>query len=295
MAHVATGPNTMSGPLRYCGRDFSQADLEVISDLIAVHPTRQAIADAACEALDWYRPDGRKKDMSARVALLRMDRDGIITLPKPLHGNGNGRITRYAEPPLAFVASLQALGPIELVVANTKAAKLRWRSLIASYHYLGYTTFAGAQLRYLIESSSGTIGAIGFAASAWSCAPRDTHIGWDKATREARLHLVVGNARFLILPQVRVANLASYILSRVARRLPGDWQLAYGYQPVLLETFVESARFTGASYRAANWLHVGQTKGRGKLDRYNKYALPVKDIYLYPLHRNYRRILASPE
>jgi len=285
----------MSGPLRYCGRDFSQADLEVISDLIAVHPTRQAIADAACEALDWYRPDGRKKDMSARVALLRMDRDGIITLPKPLHGNGNGRITRYAEPPLAFVASLQALGPIELVVANTKAAKLRWRSLIASYHYLGYTTFAGAQLRYLIESSSGTIGAIGFAASAWSCAPRDTHIGWDKATREARLHLVVGNARFLILPQVRVANLASYILSRVARRLPGDWQLAYGYQPVLLETFVESARFTGASYRAANWLHVGQTKGRGKLDRYNKYALPVKDIYLYPLHRNYRRILASPE
>lgn len=289
----------MSGPLRYCGRDFSQADLEVISDLIAVHPTRQAIADAVCEALEWYRPDGRKKDMSARVALLRMDRDGLITLPKPLHRNGNGRITRYAEPfaelPLAFVRSLQALGPIELVIANTKAAKLRWRSLIASYHYLGYNTFAGAQMRYLIESSSGTIGAIGFAASAWSCAPRDNYIGWDKATRETRLHLVVGNARFLILPQVRVANLASYILSRVARRLPSDWQLAYGYQPVLLETFVESARFTGASYRAANWLHVGMTKGRGKLDRYNQYALPVKDVYLYPLHRNYRRILASPE
>ena len=289
----------MSGVLRYCGRDFSQADLEVISGLIAVHPTRQAIADAVCEALDWYRPDGRKKDMSARVALLRMDRDGLITLPKPLHGNGNGRIPRYAEPiaelPFAFPDSLGALGPIELVVANTKAAKLRWRNLIASYHYLGYTTFAGAQLRYLIESSSGTIGAIGFAASAWSCAPRDIHIGWDKATREARLHLVVGNARFLILPQVRVANLASYVLSRVARRLPGDWQLVYGYQPVVLETFVESARFTGASYRAANWLHVGQTKGRGKLDRYNQYALPVKDIYLYPLHRNYRNILASPE
>ena len=289
----------MSGPLRYCGRDFSQADLEVISDLIAVHPTRQAIADAVCEALEWYRLDGRKKDMSARVALLRMDRDGLITLPKPLHRNGNGRITRYAEPfaelPLAFVGSLQALGPIELVIANTKAAKLRWRSLIASYHYLGYNTFAGAQMRYLIESSSGTIGAIGFAASAWSCAPRDNYIGWDKATRETRLHLVVGNARFLILPQVRVANLASYILSRIARRLRSDWLLAYGYQPVLLETFVESARFTGASYRAANWLHVGQTKGRGKLDRYNQCALPVKDIYLYPLHRDYRRILTSPE
>lgn len=289
----------MSAVLRYCGRDFSEADLEVISDLIAVHPTRQAIADAACEALRWYRPDGRKKDMSARVALLRMDRDGLITLPKPLHGNGNGRITRYAKPiaelPFAYPESLDDLCPIKFAIADTKAKKQHWRNLIASYHYLGYNTFAGAQLRYLIESPSGTIGAIGFAASAWSCAPRDNYIGWDKATRETRLHLVVGNARFLILPQVRVANLASYILSRIARRLRSDWQLAYGYQPVLLETFVESARFTGASYRAANWLHVGQTKGRGKLDRYNQYALSVKDVYLYPLHRDYRRILASPE
>ncbi|MHB8191012.1 MAG: Druantia anti-phage system protein DruA [Ferrimicrobium sp.] len=193
--------------------------------------------------------------MSARVALLRMDRDGLITLPAPMNRNVNGRITRYAKPiaelPLAFVGSLQALGPIDLVIADTKAAKLRWRNLIASYHYLGYNTFAGAQMRYLIESSSGTIGAIGFAASTWTCAPRDTHIGWDKATRETRLNLVVGNARFLILPQVRVANLASYILSRIARRLRSDWQLAYGYQPVLLETFVESARFTGASYRVS--------------------------------------------
>ncbi|WP_201733284.1 Druantia anti-phage system protein DruA [Acidithrix sp. C25] len=240
-----------------------------------------------------------KKDMSARVALLRMDRDRLITLPKPLHGNGNGLITRYAKPiaelPFAYPESLDDLCPIKFAIANTKAQKQRWRNLIASYHYLGYTTFAGAEGRYLIESSSGTIGAIGFAASPWSCAPRDNYIGWDKATREARLHLVVGNARFLILPQVRVVNLASYILSRVARRLPGDWQLAYGYQPVLLETFVESARFTEASYKAANWIRVGQTKGRGKLDRYNQYALSVKEVYLYPLHRNYRSILASPE
>ncbi|WP_201732465.1 Druantia anti-phage system protein DruA [Acidithrix sp. C25] len=196
-----------------------------------MYPTRQAIADAVCEALGWYRLDGRKKDMSARVALLRMDRDGLITLPKPLHGNGNGLITRYAKPiaelPLAYPESLDDLCPIKFAIADTKAQKQRWRNLIASYHYLGYTTFAGAKGRYLIESSSGTIGAIGFAASPWSCAPRDNYIGWDKATRETRLHLVVGNARFLILPQVRVVNLASYILSRVARRLP----LATGYSP----------------------------------------------------------------
>jgi hypothetical protein len=178
-----------------------------------------------------------------------------------------------------------------LAVVDTPANSKRWRTLIATHHYLGYTPFAGAQLRYLVESPSGTVAALGFAASAWKCAPRDTHIGWDPSTRQARLHLVVGNARFLILPQVRVANLASVILARVARRLRADWQVVYGYQPVLIETFVETDRFTGASYRAANWLHVGQTKGRGKLDRHHEHALPVKDVYLYPLHRDYQRIL----
>ncbi|MGH9918350.1 MAG: Druantia anti-phage system protein DruA, partial [Nitrososphaerales archaeon] len=113
-------------------------------------------------------------------------------------------------------------------------------------------------------------------------------------TRKARLHLVVGNARFLILPQVRVKNLASHLLARAARRLCADWQAAYGYEPVLLETFVETGRFSGASYRAANWTWVGQTKGRGKLDRYHEQVLPVKDVYLYPLRRDYRAILTAP-
>ena len=210
----------------------------------------------------------------------------------------NGRIARYAEAPLelgfTFPATLSALGGVELVVVSTKAQSRRWRELVASYHYLGYTPFAGAQLRYLVECPLGTLGALGFAASAWKCAPRDALIGWDEETRKARLHLVVGNARFLILPQVRVQNLASVILARAARRLPADWQAAYGYEPVLLETFVESDRFSGASYRAANWIRVGQTKGRGKLDRYHEHVLPVKDVYLYPLHRDYRAILSAP-
>lgn len=288
----------MSGALRYCGREFSQDDLELVGHLSATLPTRRAIADALCDALGWRRHDGARKDMSARVALLRMSRDGLISLPPPRNGNGNGRITRHEDPTpelaLAAPTSLNALGTIELVVVDTEALSRRWRSLVASYHYLGYVPFAGAQLRYLIESSAGTLGAMGFAASAWTCAPRDAHIGWDAPTRKARLHLVVGNARFLILPHLHVANLASAVLARAARRLGADWQAAYGYQPVLIETFVESGRFTGASYRAANWLQVGQTKGRGKLDRYNKHALPVKDVYLYPLRRDYRRILNSP-
>jgi len=241
--------------------------------------------------------------MSARVALLRMERDGLIALPPPRNGNGNGNIARYQAPPdpqlpLAAPSTLEALGDVELMVVKTKAASRRWRELIASYHYLGYTPFAvpTPQLRYLIESRSQTLGALGFAASAWACAPRDAHIGWDTETRKTRLHLVVGNARFLILPEVRVQNLASYVLSRATRRLRGDWQDTYGYAPMLAETFVETGRFTGASYKAANWIYVGQTKGRGKLDRTNSHALAVKDIYLYPLHRDYRQVLAaSPE
>ncbi len=282
----------------YCGRDFSRDELEVARALTETLPTRRAIADALCDAIGWRRHDGGRKDMSARVAMLRMQRDGLLTLPPPRNGNGNGRIPRHEEPgaqiPFPVTACLEALGGIELVVVDTQASSRRWRSLVAAHHYLGYTPFAGAQLRYLIESSAGTLGALGFAASAWRCAPRDGHIGWNTATREARLHLVVGNARFLLLPHAHVANLASFVLAKAARRLAPDWQDTYGYAPVLIETFVETGRFTGASYRAANWLHVGQTKGRGKLDRYNKHALPVKDIYLYPLRRDYRRILTSP-
>ena len=271
----------------------------MIRTLAATFPTRRAIADAVCDALGWQRHDGRRKDMSARVALLRMADDGLVSLPAPRTTNANGRIARHAEPGPEMCStvaptSLTELGRIDLVVVDTEASSRRWRTLIATYHYLGYTPFAGAQLRYLVESASGTLGALGFAASAWKCAPRDAYIGWDAATREARLHLVVGNARFLILPQVRVANLASTVLARVARRLCSDWQAVYGYAPVLLETFVETPRFTGASYRAANWIHVGQTKGRGKLDRHHNHALPVKDVYLYPLRRDHRRILTTP-
>ena len=211
--------------------------------------------------------------------------------PLPLVLRGAGRVSR---PSAALAVSLAELGQIELVVVDTPAASRRWRTLIATHHYLGYTPFAGAQLRYLVESPHGTAAALGFAASAWKCAARDEHIGWDARAREARLHLVVGDARFLILPHVRAPNLASWILSRAARRLRSDWPAAYGYAPLLLETFVERGRFSGASYRAANWLCVGRTQGRGKLDRRHERALPVKDVYLYPLQRDYRRLLSAP-
>lgn len=291
------------GALRYCGRAFTSDEIDLIRTLAAALPTRRAIADAVADALDWRRPDGRRKDMSARVALLRMHADELIVLPPPRNGNGNGRHVRHRDPdpqlvlpigPAPISGPLADLGPLRLTIVASTAESARYNTLIATHHYLGYTPLAGAQLRYLVEAGAGPLAALGFAAAAWKCAPRDQHIGWDAATREQRLHLVIGNARFLICPHVRVPNLASAILARAARRLPADWRDRYGYTPVLLETFVETGRFTAASYRAANWTHVGQTQGRGKLDRQHRHALTVKDVYLYPLHQHYQHILTAP-
>ena len=295
----------MSEIYRYHGRDFTHDEIDLIRRLCAdpAYPTRAAIARAVCDALDWHRVDRRRKDMAARVALGRMADDGLITLPEPRNPAPNGRIPRYAEPDpqltldldTAYPTSLDGLGELTLAIVDTPQLSKQWRTLIATHHYLGYTPFAGAQLRYLAHSAAhGPIAALGFAASAWKCAPRDTYIGWDAATRQARLHLIVGNARLLIVPPLRIPNLASHLLARTIRQLPADWQHHYSYRPVLLETFVETGQFTGATYRDANFTHVGQTQGRGKLDRHHRNAVPVKDVYLRPLHRRWRPILTNP-
>jgi len=295
---TATATTTV---VRYCGRDFTGDEMEVIRALTSALPLRAHIAKATCAQLGWYRHDGGLKEMSARVALNRMAADGLITLPPPSTTNRNGHLPSYrTEQGLLFEpepinAPLATLGPLHPRQVTTRTQAATYRQLIATHHYLGYTPMPGAQLRYLIEAEhAGIVAAISFAASAWKCAGRDTHLGWDPATRQTNLHLIVGNARFLILPHIHVPHLASAILGRITRRLPTDWANTYQYKPVLVETFVETGRFTGTSYRAANWIHVGQTQGRGKLDRQHTNAVPVKDIYLYPLHRHYRTILNNP-
>ena len=158
---------------------------------------------------------------------------------------------------------------------------------------MGYVPLPGAQIRYLIEGNGQHPGALGMGASAWKVAPGDWFIGWSHPRREARLQLVGNNNRFLILPWVRVHNLASCVLGLLARQLADDWEEPSNYRPVMLETFVERDRFRGTCYEAANWIHVGQTRGRGKLDRYNRYDQPIKEIFLYPLERSFRDILAG--
>lgn len=237
--------------------------------------------------------------MSARVALLRLHRLGLITLPAPTKVNANGRhrlLRRHADVPALepLVRRVDQLGSIELAPVSSSEESLLYNTLLERYHYLGYSAMAGAQIRYLIRCQEGLLGVLGFGASAWRLLPRDRWIGWEKQSRERPLHLILNNSRFLILPTVRSANLGSKVLSLAARRLGRDFQERYGYCPVLLESFVEVGRFQGTVYRAANWIEVGQTQGRGKEDRQHQAALPRKAIWLYPLRQDFRARLCGP-
>ena len=285
--------------MRYCGREFIDADLELIRQLIAEVPRRNRaqLSRVVCKRLSWTKPDGGLKEMSCRVAMLRMHRDGLITLPEPRNGNGNGqpyrRTTQATDPGLPIDLPVERLSDLRLEVVDDCRTSHLWNEYIQRYHYLGYQPLPGSQLRYLAISQGQVLALLGFGAAAWKLAPRDRWIGWSAAQRQQRLHLLINNARFLILPWITSRNLASKLLAMVARRVAEDWQERYGYRPVLMETFVETQRFAGTCYRAANWTHIGQTQGRGKLDTRHQAPLPIKDIWLYPLEKKCRRILCA--
>ena len=278
--------------MRYCGRDFSEAELTLIKTLIIDDPgrSRAALSRLTCQALNWLKPDGGLKEMSCRVAMLRMQEDGLIQLPSPrnLRPITNILIRVETAPQEPINLPVHELPHLELRQVDNKADSRLWNEYIHRYHYLGHKTLPGAQLRYLVYAGDRLVALLGFGAAAWQCAPRDKFIGWTHEQRQKNLHLVVNNARFLILPWVCSDNLASKILGLAARQLAGDWQLRYDYRPLLLETFVEKDRFTGTCYRAANWHQVGITQGRGKLGPAGKQSVPIKDIWLYPLGKYYK-------
>ena len=289
-----------SGSFRYCARDFTAGELAEIRLLIASGqcPGRAVLAREVCLRLNWYKPDGGLKEVSCSVALLRMQRDGLLELPPPARARPPRYVpsfTSASDPGPVLEGSRSDLGPLQLVrvVGGTAASRL-WNEVIARHHYLGYHPLPVAQLRYLVYASERLVAALGFGAAAWRVLDRDDFIGWDDAQRVARLHLVVNNARFIILPSIKVRFLASSLLAQVARQLPRDWESAYGYRPLLLESFVECDRFTGTAYRAANWIFVGETTGRGKLDRDGKTPKVFKSLWLYALDRRFRRLLCAP-
>ena len=289
---------------RYSGRLFSTEELALVAALAAQHttyPTRAAIARAVCAALHWFGPDGRLKQMSCSCALRAMERDGLFTLPPPRsHARsapGPVALTAASERQGRITGTRADLGSITLRPVADKAEVALWRELVARWHYLGFRLHGGAQLRYLAWDAQGRLlAAMEFSASAWKVAGRDRLIRWTTEQRMARLHLIVDQSTFLILPWVKVRFLASSLLGQAARRLPADWRARYGYEPVALESFVDSHRFFGTSYRAAGWLCLGETTGRGKYDRHRRrtHRQPERFIFLRPLRPDFRRILAAP-
>jgi hypothetical protein len=279
---------------RFCGREVLPTERALILEVVSRFPglSRGELALTVCEWLDWRRPNGRLKGREARELLERLERAGLGVLPAKRAGRPRGSSTSIpitlggnAQPPVTGLVG--DLGPIVVERVDGPDAQRLFRELVGRYHYLGYRVPFGAQLRYLVYGSMPArtvVACLQFSSPAWRMASRDAWVGWDDAVRSRNLQLVVNNSRFLILPWVRAQNLASTILSRVAKRVRGDWKAAYGLEPVLLETLVDPTRFDGGCYRAANWIPLGETTGRGRMDRYSRrLGAAPKRVLLYPL------------
>lgn len=284
--------------MQYCARHFTAAEIELIRELIARSPplSRYRLSREVCVRLNWRRADGKLKDMSCRVALLRMQADDWFTLPPPR----NAKPVAYrAHPHLESAVRAPTTAPrvdlaqLRVDLVGNKPDSLLWNTYIERHHYLGHQLLPGAQLRYFIRAAGDIVALLGFGASAWKTQPRDAFIGWTSEQRQRHLHLVVNNARFLILPWIHCRNLASRALALTSRRLAEDWHARYAYRPVLLETFVEKPRFAGTCYQAANWQYLGDTQGRGKLDTAHARALPVKSVWVLPLTPRFRDALTA--
>jgi len=283
-------------------KKFTQDDIQLVRRLIESegHKGRTHISKKLCEIWNWRTPKGQLRDITAREVLRKLDQRGLIVLPPMLGAArraGYKNKTRLTSPLNTAVIScrLSALGSLSIEMVRGTSKERIYNALIDQYHYIGYHQGSGEQIKYIIFADQRPIGCIGFAGSAFKIAARDAYIGWTHQARKQNLSRVVNNNRFLILPWVKVKNFASWILGSVARRIRADWFDYYCREIVLLETFVETNRFLGTCYKAANWLYLGQTQGRGRNDRYTERLLPVKDIYVYPLVKDFRQRLQNGE
>jgi len=228
------------------------------------------------------------------VAMLQMHRAGLIHLPPPRNPHHGGvydiEPTIEADPQPIFETPVHEVSRLRLTIVEKSESHL-WNDYIARYHYLGYKTAPGDQIRYFVKDGDQCLGAMRFSAAAWKVAPRDRFIGWSDVQRARNLHLVICQSRFLILPWVRSKNLATKCLSLALKRITSDWSSLYGYRPALVETFVLKEKFSGGCYRAGNWTHVGLTQGRGRQDQYEEFDRNVKSIWLYPLAKDFREQL----
>lgn len=292
------------------GRRIGSSELGWIGELMAVHPQwgRSHLSIHIAQEWNWRNALGQLKDMAARSLLLKLERRGLLCLPprqRPGKANHKARcVAPEPELPLDRIgqdrlqSALAPLRPLRVMLVENAQGRRDFTRLLQQHHYLGYTRPVGENLPYWVQSRCGRpLACALFGAAAWKCAPRDRFIGWGAQARQKHLQSLANNMRLLILPWVQVPLLASHLLGLLARRVSGDWQRKYGHPIYLLETFVERERFAGNSYRAANWIHLGQTQGRGRQGSDPRIrSASIKDIYLWPLHPRFRPLLhgASP-
>ena len=288
----------MPESLKFCGRTFRTGELELMRQTVrefsALGVTE--IARTVCELLEWKRPSGGLKNHECRQLLERLQAEGFLRLPdlRKLGGRGPrpANVSGACCEPATVECTASECEPLELVLVEGPAESRQWRGQVERYHYLGCGVPFGANLRYWVRNRDRDLACLLWTSPAWKLQARDAWIGWSDEQRKCTLQWIVNNGRFLVLPWVQVKGLASKILALSARQMPHDWQTRYGYRPLLLETLVDTKRFRGTCYRAANWLHVGQTSGRGRMDReHQRHGHAIKDIYVYPLVRDVRQHL----
>jgi len=282
-------------------RRIGHEDLQLIRQLIVEEGARgrSHLSHRLCQIWDWRQANGRFREIACRDLLRQLEAKELIELPSmlcPARRAGYKNLVRTPEllDRLSTEGRLNQLrNGIELRLVDGREPLRLFNGLIGTYHYLGYQQPTGAQLKYLAYYENRPTACLSFGPAAFKVAPRDQFIGWSAAQREPLLPWLVNNDRFLILPWVKIRNLASWLLSRCLRRLRTDWQKVYQQDLALCETFVEHDRFGGQSYAAANWICVGQTQGRGRNDRLNQGGLPIKTIWLYPLRTDFRSLLCA--
>ncbi len=289
---------------RFCGRTFNGDEVDQIKEIVSTCNgiSRTELANTVCELFDWKRPTGRLKTVECRQFLEHLASQGVLDLPDRKAGRPKGvkvtvKRTDKGQSPGIITGNVNDFRPLKLLKVTTKAQRELWYEYVDRYHYLGYQLPFGAQLRYFIESGTGEnliLGCLQFSSPAWKMAARDRWIGWSDEQRQRNLQKVVNNSRFLILPWVKVKNLASSVLALAIRSVCKDWQSCYGYRPVVMETLVDKSRFAGTCYKAANFIYVGTTTGRGRMDRdHTSHEQSPKDIYVYPLSSRFRQELSG--
>jgi hypothetical protein len=280
------------------GREIAAKDIELIRQLVNTNSSwgRTRVSKELCILWNFKDGNNRLKDMACRNLLLKLEKQKLITLPARKSGTNNAKrnssIAYCLHSTLPILAKLNTLAPLKIRLVEDTSTLCLFKCFLSAYHYLGFSGTVGENLKYMVYDKSDTpLACLLFGSAAWKCAPRDDFIGWDESARKKNLNFTTNNTRFLILPWVKVAHLASHILGKVSRRIKGDWQTKYGHPVYMLETFVECDRFLGTCYKAANWVCVGKTKGRSRNDRYYALNVPIKDIYLYPLAKRFREVL----